>query len=353
MTSPGYTALTGAIALLEEPRVIFEVRGDRAHRVVNGLVTNSLDGIDDGVGCYAFALTARGRPIADLRVLPAPGFEAARAREPGTDPGRPQSLWIDAPAAAAEGLRDLFTRTVPPIFATVDELDLRRISLVGPEAGPTALLEAAGIAFDHARARRAGPLLALTVRCEADSGVADGLLVAREPIESGGWDLYVPTRDAERIRPRLESGLRGVGGSPATAADWQIVRVERGLPAFGAEITGENLPQETGQTNRAISFEKGCYTGQEVVARIHYRGHVNRLLRGLRPIGDAPDPLRAGERLEREGRELGRVATAVESPRLGSIGLGYIRREVEPGELLTREGGAGEAEVVDLPFTIR
>ncbi|MGH7540660.1 MAG: YgfZ/GcvT domain-containing protein, partial [Gemmatimonadota bacterium] len=143
------------------------------------------------------------------------------------------------------------------------------------------------------------------------------------------------------------------GGRPAGGEAFEILRVERGLPAYGREITEGNLLQETGQTERAVDFRKGCYTGQEVVARIHYRGHVNRLLRGLRS-GDPGSSLDPGASLFRGDREVGDVRTAVRSPRQGSIALAYVRREVEPGERLALgPGGPPAVEVVELPFTFK
>ncbi len=125
----------------------------------------------------------------------------------------------------------------------------------------------------------------------------------------------------------------------------EIVRVESGRPRFGREMTGATIPQEAGINERAVSFSKGCYIGQETVARLHYRGKPNRRLRGLRlgePVRDG-DPIRLGE------RELGSVGTAVVSPALGPIALAIVRREGEPGATVA-VGEATEATVVELPF---
>jgi folate-binding protein YgfZ len=132
---------------------------------------------------------------------------------------------------------------------------------------------------------------------------------------------------------------------------WEILRVERGVPVYGREITADSLPQETGQTARTVHFDKGCYTGQEVVARIHYRGHVNRRLVGFKSGHPAealaPDsPLFLGE------RSVAEIRTSVISPRFGAIALGYARREVEPGQTLSRKAGTpADVEVRALPFT--
>ncbi len=130
-----------------------------------------------------------------------------------------------------------------------------------------------------------------------------------------------------------------------------VLRVEAGLPACGQDMDESNLAQETGLGD-AISHDKGCYLGQEVVARIHFRGHVNRILRGLEFDGRRADP---GAALRDGDREVGRVTSSVSSPDLGPIGLGYVRREIEPGARLgwSVDDVEGEAIVRALPFRRR
>ena len=141
------------------------------------------------------------------------------------------------------------------------------------------------------------------------------------------------------------------GGSCAVAVGpeaVEILRIEAGTPRFGAEMTTETLPAEAGIVEDAVSFTKGCYIGQETVARLHYKGRPNRHLRGLR-LG-APvlpgSPLRLGD------KEVGRVGGACVSPAFGPIALAILRREAEPGaDLAVGEGEDGvTARVVDLPF---
>jgi folate-binding protein YgfZ len=128
----------------------------------------------------------------------------------------------------------------------------------------------------------------------------------------------------------------------------EILRVEAGIPRFGRDFGPENFPQETG-ADEAVSFTKGCYLGQEVVARIHYRGGVQKALRGL--VFAAGRGPRTGTRLFHDGREVGAATTVVESVALGRpVGLGIVhRRAAEPGNTLELEGG-GQAEVRDLPL---
>jgi len=351
MSTPGYHALHEGLALMTEGRVVFHLSGARAERVVNGLVTNAVDGLGDGRGCYAFALTAKGRPLTDMRVLPTPGFEIPSAA------AADESAWIDVPEAGADGFRDLLTRSVPPIFATVEEIPIKRLSLTGPDTAhfDTVLAKCGLVAVDGQR-YPSDPLRAVTASLVGCEHMA--LIVSREAIEGDGVDLYVPSGDADLLEACLAEAIARAGGRRATAADWEVVRVERGIPRYGAEITIDHLPQETGQVDRAVSFSKGCYTGQEVVARIHYRGHVNQLLRGVRlrqpPGGSAPErpSLEPGDAAYADDREVGRVVTAVSSPRFGPIGLAYIRRTIDPGRLVSRApAGPRDLEVIELPFT--
>jgi len=127
----------------------------------------------------------------------------------------------------------------------------------------------------------------------------------------------------------------------------EILRIESGRPRLGADMTHEHMPAEAGIVERAVNFEKGCYIGQEPVARLHYRGKPNRTLRGLRlsAAAEQGQPLRLAE------REVGHVGSACLSPALGPIALAIVRREAEVGSQLTVADGAATAEVVELPFT--
>ena len=116
-------------------------------------------------------------------------------------------------------------------------------------------------------------------------------------------------------------------------------------------MTDATIPQEANlDTLNAISYTKGCYTGQETVARVHFRGHVNKTMRGLRFTGTLP-PLKAAL-FDSTAKQVGEISSGVASPRLGAIGLGMVRRETETGATLTArwEGGESQAQVVALPF---
>ena len=126
----------------------------------------------------------------------------------------------------------------------------------------------------------------------------------------------------------------------------EIVRVERGRPRYGLDMDDGTIPEEAALNDRAVSFTKGCYVGQETVARLHWKGKPNRHLRGLRlsePAGHGTE-LRLGEKV------VGHVGSAVVSPRFGPIALAIVRREAGPGDTVAVGDGDATAVVAELPF---
>jgi tRNA-modifying protein YgfZ len=152
-----------------------------------------------------------------------------------------------------------------------------------------------------------------------------------------GLDLLCGTARAEELRAEL-------GVEPVSEEAAECLRIESGRPRLGVDMDSETIPQEAGINGRAVNFEKGCYVGQETVARLHYRGKPNRHLRGLRlsePVERRTDIL-LGEKV------VGRVSSTCVSPRLGPIALALVRREAAPGDTVVV--GDAEAQVVELPF---
>ena len=353
--SEGYRAATERVAFFADlRRAVVGLSGAGALRVVNGLVSNDVADVPGGRGVYTFLLNRRGRIVADLRVLPSPGFEGEEGK------AGDETLWLDTPNEALPSLTKHLRQYVPPLLAKHRVTGVEVYTLIGPLA-----LEAltrwgadAGAVFRRDPVQLT-PLETTTVR----RGNLTALAVRREEIEGAGYDLYVDrvgeARDGERCSCELEDAVTGVGGVRGVRADWEILRVEHGLPVFGAELSPERLAQEAGQDDRAISFTKGCYTGQEVVARIRYRGHVNRHLRGLRWVPHASvrtaDMAGASLRVP-EGtdgsRPVGAITSAVHSPRFGPVGLGYVRREIVPGTVLgAMDDPDRMLRVTELPFT--
>ena len=169
-------------------------------------------------------------------------------------------------------------------------------------------------------------------------GGAEAILVATD----AGVDVFCAAGDTAAVRAALEAA----GAVPVSEEAAEIVRVEHGRPRYGADLDDNVIPQEAGLNERAVSFTKGCYVGQETVARLFYRGKPNRHLRGLRLSAPATggDVLRLGE------KEVGRLSSALVSPAHGPIALGLVRREAQPGDTVAVGDGDITAEVVELPF---
>jgi tRNA-modifying protein YgfZ len=305
-----YRALRQEAGVVDRPgRGKLRVRGSEATDYLQGQITNDLEVLGDGDGCYAALLDRKGHMRADMRVL-----------RIATD-----DVWLDTEEVGrAALLRHLETYKIGRDVEIADASDERTlISVIGP--GAAELSGAGPLSPEHAHRE----IEFADARCRA---VATDL----------GVDLIAPASGATGVR----SALLDAGAAEVSEAAAEIVRVESGRPRFGLEMTEATIPAEAGINERAISFTKGCYIGQETVARLHYKGRPNRHLRGLRleaPVG-AGESIRSGE------RELGTVGTACVSPALGPIALAVVRREAEPGERVTVGADGTTAEVVELPF---
>ncbi len=322
-----YLALREACGLIDRaPIGRLTLSGPDRVRFLNGFVTCDAASLEPGRGVYGFVTQIKGRVIADLVVL------ALEDR-----------LWLELPEGTGEEIAAHLHKYVIADQVGIRTLDeVIPLTLIGPRAtdvlaGVEALPEET---FGHCRVSILG--------CE--------VRVVRGP-ELGVpvWTLWAPAAGAEAFSAALlergeASGLRAVGRRA-----FEILRVEAGRPLFGQDFGADNFPQEiaVGQPGmeEAVSYTKGCYLGQEVVARIHHRGGVQRLLRGLVFAPGAGDPI--GGKLLHDGREAGLVTSAVESPARGRIlGLAVLhQRAAEPGTRIGIAGG-GDAEVVALPFDL-
>ena len=157
-----------------------------------------------------------------------------------------------------------------------------------------------------------------------------------------GVDLLCDAADTER----LAGALLERGAVPVSEQAAECLRIEHGRPRYGFELDDTVIPQEAGLNERAVSFTKGCYVGQETVARLYYKGKPNRHLRGLR----LSEPAESGEELRLGDRPVGRVGSAAISPRLGPIALALVRREAEPGSVLSVGEHRASARTVELPL---
>lgn len=324
-----YTALRrGAVVFDRSDRSRGRFAGDKARDTLTGLVTNDVQALAAGSGQYAAALTAKGKIIADVRIF-----------------GRSDELFVDVSPRAAAGWWAMIRKYVNP--------RLTRYADVSGEFG------AVGVYGVRARelvaaacGRSAGELSTLDMYAHLPFGdTPDAGFVARVP-ELGleGYDLMVPAAQHGEWLERF----RAAGAVPGSPATWQLARIEAGRPEWGVDMDDATLAQEANlETLNAISFTKGCYTGQETVARIHFRGHVNRCLRGLAFRGDQTPP--AGAKLVGpDGREVGDVRSVALSPRLGGVALGMVRREVETGASLNAVWDAASTAMLlqDLPFPL-
>jgi folate-binding protein YgfZ len=298
-------------------------------RMIHGLVTNDVLKAPPGQGVYAAMLTPKGRMIADLRV-----FRRADGE-----------VLLDIAREALEGTREHLKKFVPPLFARWGDVtdQTAQLGVYGPRSRAL-LAQVLGTEL---------PALAEDAFVEPEWNGARLLVAAtREAGLEDGFDVVLAADQAEA----LWTALRDAGARPAGFGALETLRIEAGRPRYGTDLTEETIPtgayEAAGLMERAISFGKGCYTGQEVIVRIAHRGHVNRHLRGLR-MGDAPAPAPRAPLFHPEtGKEVGWATSAAFSPLLGeTIAMGYVRREVEPG-MPVRVGAADgpAATVATLPF---
>src|ERR1700681_1887988 len=293
-----------------------ELLGADRHRFLNAYVTCEVKDLAPGEGAYGFFTNPKGGILSDV---------VGMVHE--------DRLWLQLPPGQEEAISAHLRKYILADRVEIRQLeDMLPISVLGPGAGgglATTLPEAGE--WRHVRANGHGTQVALqrTGRLGAEA-----------------WTLWV---SASIAGPLMEHFLALPGVVPIGFEALEVLRTEAGIARFGRDFGPENFPQETGAEDESVSYTKGCYLGQEVVARIHYRGGVQKTLRGLDfGAGPAPAP---GTALLYDGRASGKATTVVDSVMLGRpIGLAILhRRAAEPGTRLELEGG-GTAEVRELPF---
>jgi folate-binding protein YgfZ len=284
------------------------LKGSEAAEYLQGQLTNDVEALAPGEGCYAALLDRKGHMQADMRVLRLADDE----------------IWIDTEPEALDAARRHLEMYKIGREVTLEDVSEERsiLSLIGPRsaelAGSPALPE-----------HSSEPASIEGLECIA-VGTAFGV------------DLISAAGDSERLRAALAAA-----GAPEVGPDAvEILRIEAGTPRFGSEMDRATMPAEAGIVAAAVNFEKGCYIGQETVARLHYKGKPNRRLRGLRLSA----PAQPGAALSLAEKEVGRLGGSCVSPVHGPIALAIVRREAEAGsELRVGEDGV-TARVVDLPF---
>jgi folate-binding protein YgfZ len=324
-----YEALVAGCGLVDRSeRGKLALTGAGAVEFLNGQITNELADLQPGEGRYAAFLTNKGKMLGDLRVLAA-GTESAAA------PASVGELLLDTERVALQALFDMIRRYKVGYDVELHKrtLESALLSLVGPHA--------------HAVAERAsdpessGIVLPETEHAHVHASVA-GRPVRLIATVDAGLDVLCQTPDREAVGAALLAAGALAAGEDAA----EIVRVERGRPRYGMDLDDGTIPQEAGLNERAVSFTKGCYVGQETVARLYYRGKPNRHLRGLRLSG----PAAPGEELRLGERTVGALGSVAASPAYGPIGLALVRREASPGDTVTVGEQGLEATLVELPF---
>jgi folate-binding protein YgfZ len=297
-----YERLREAVGLVDRSaRGKLWLTGSEALDYLQGQVTNDVAALAPRTGCYAALLSHKGKMLADMRVLRGDDFFFI-----DTEPEALPALLRNASMFSIG--RDVRHEDVTGSWAI--------LSLIGPESrsrldNPPPEAEYSGVLGEH------------------------GLYVATDL----GVDVICRSDAAAATREAL--GVESVSEEAA-----ECLRIESGRPRFSIDVGTETIPQEAGLNERAVSFTKGCYVGQETVARLHYKGKPNRHLRGLR----LSEPLATGTPLRLGDREVGTVGSGAVSPVHGPIALAVVRREAAPGDELAAGDAGATARVVELPF---
>jgi folate-binding protein YgfZ len=310
----------GRLALLGTDRV----------RFLHGQVTNDVKKLETGQGCYAALVTAKGKMVSDLNIFVL-SDELLLDFEPGLTP------------TVTERLEKYIVADDVQIADVLPHYGLLHVD--GPQAN--ALIAALGMFGEIP----ASPFNSLMI---SGPVLGETYLMNNPRLGQPAFDLFVPSASVPAATDKLIAAAKSLGGRACGWTAFETVRVEAGIPRFGADMDETNIPLECGIEARAVSYNKGCYIGQEVINRIHSIGHVNRELIGLR-LGDELKTLPVrGDKLFKDGKEVGHITSAVKSLTLNAnIALGYVRREVNQfGHALTLRSSERESVsiIATLPF---
>jgi aminomethyltransferase len=206
-----------------------------------------------------------------------------------------------------------------------------QMALYGPKAA-CLIAELTGAAIDL-------PLHGITTTVIAGVRL---LIARRKPIGGDSFTLYIPSDGYDAV----QAALLAAGATPIDGDTLDVLRIEQGYGAFGRELSQEYIPLETGLLD-AVSFSKGCYVGQEIIARMESRGRLAKRLCGLQ----LNQPVTPPAKLVCNGRDVGNLTSAAVSPRFGPIALAYVRTAyAEPGTVIGVEGTGVTGRIVELPF---
>jgi folate-binding protein YgfZ len=293
-------------------------------------VTNDVKQLRVGEGCYAALVTAKGKMESDLNIY-----------------SLQDELLLDFEPGLVERISQRLEK-----YIVADDVQVVDVS---PHYG---LLSVQGPKAESAvRALQIFPEIPASSFQSSkisDAIVGENYLINRT-LEGRPaiFDLFVPTNSLGAVADKLVAAVRSVGGRACGWDALETARIEAGIPRFGSDMDETNIPLECGVESRAVSYNKGCYIGQEVINRIHTVGHVNKELRGLRFEGDLKHLPAKGDKLYLGDREVGYVTSAANSQTLNAkIALGYVRREANQigTELILRGTTEAKAKIVELPF---
>ncbi len=323
-----YRAVTNDVGFLDRSsRVRLHVAGPDRAKFLHNLTTNDVKRLGSGRGCEAFVTSPQGKTIGYVSLLAGGDLILVRA-----DPG---GLELALPHLQKYGVFDDVTIS----DASVASFEFH---LAGPHAERLFLLVGGDLPAEGDLDHRDTHLADCPIR-----------VVRERPTGRPGLTLIGAAADARRVADLLheQGNLLGLLDVDPGTAD--ALRIEAGTPFFGTDITADNLPQEVGRDERAINFVKGCYLGQETVARIDALGHVNKVLRGLKlPPESIPT---SGAALEVDGKAAGKVTSAAFSPGWGrGLALAFVRASyaIDGTELSVAlgDGSSASAVVSDLPM---
>jgi folate-binding protein YgfZ len=312
------------VDLTDRGRMRFHGHG--AKDALNGLLTCDVAPLTNGHGAYGVALTNKGKVVADVSVF-----------------AMDESFLAEVPLAVWPAWKDLVAKFVNPrLSKRTDETELTcEIGIFGPRATNIIASMTGSDVVSLEELSMYGHLTA----------AVDGVIVNVARIPDFGVDGFRLLAVREAF-DRLRESTITLGGRVVGGAAIEVARIEAGRPLWGVDMDDSTLPQEANlEALNAISYTKGCYTGQEVVARLHFRGHVNKRVVGLRVDGSAV-PARGTTILGAEGKEVGDVRSSAMSPRFGPIALAMVRREVNVGDSVafSVDGADMRATVSALPF---
>ena len=329
--NPTYEATASGVALLRRRgRRFLAVEGMSPGDMLKGILSgripdplsNPVNGWREGEISYSTVLTPKGKMVSDLRLFP--------SGEGG--------FLLDLPLTGLEGALAHFKKYLNPRFAQLRNRseELGMLTVVGP--GGRDLVS--GVLGFEVPAPGIGE-----ARLRSGESVPELWALGNDEIDAQVMDLILPLKILEEVRGQMEEA----GARPMDAGTWEVLRIEAGTPLYGVDMTEDTIPVEAGIHERAIDYQKGCFTGQEVIIRLRDRGQVNKTLFWIF-LGDSGIPESGAELFGTDsGKKVGWVTSACRSPKYGqTIALGFIKRGVGPGDEVRLGGPQGPAaRVVD------